>query len=105
MHWQTPQLAQNPSSVEFSLNTGRRRETEIAARDDRLAPAVSLQLLGLTFLGAGIDILRRKHRAQPAFALRNNLGELRLRGKVHFLSRLGNHTETHLKGSCIMTLI
>src|SRR5258708_26747323 len=100
MHWQTPQLAQNPSSVEFSLNTGRRRETEIAARDDRLAPAVSLQLLGLTFLGAGIDILRRKHRAQPGFALRNNLGELRLRGKVLCLFGIGRPSEQLRTESC-----
>ncbi len=84
------------------MNTGRRRETEIAARDDRLAPAVSLQLLGLTFLGAGIDILRRKHRAQPGFALRNNLGELRLRGKVHCLVGIGNQIEQLWRVFCIM---
>src|SRR3982074_3269139 len=68
-HGHNLRLEENQGSVEFSPDTGRRRETEIATRDHRLAAAVSLQLLGLAFLGARVDLFRRKQQAQPGFTI------------------------------------
>ena len=58
-----------PPSLEFSPDAGRRREAQVAARNDRFAPAIAFQLLGLPLFGAGIDVFRRQKFAEFGFTL------------------------------------
>src|SRR5262245_2684760 len=72
-------------SVKLRFEPGWWRKAEIAARDDRLAPAVTFELLGLALLRTGVDRFGRQQASQLRLALR---AEPRMGGILGEVARL-----------------
>src|SRR5687767_12685871 len=81
------------SLFEVRHRAGGGGETEIAALDDRLAPAVQREQLGLPSAGAAIDLHRIANLVQLAPAQLARLCVLRVRREIVDLVRVGLEIE------------